>query len=85
LRRGGFGGATPGICGISGLKREGEELSVIAGQRFLQGLNQPERKNEERSYARRFSLHCTDELAKGATREERITEELRERNECLGY
>jgi hypothetical protein len=36
------------------------------------GLNQPERENEKRSYARQFFLHCTDELAKGATGEERI-------------
>jgi hypothetical protein len=36
LRRGGFDErVTPGICGISVLKREDEELSVIAGQRIL--------------------------------------------------
>jgi hypothetical protein len=51
LRRGGFDeGVRPGICGISVLKREDGELSVIAGQTILRrGLNQPERKTEDKA------------------------------------
>jgi hypothetical protein len=51
LRRGGFDeGVRPGICGISVLKREDGELSVIAGQTILErGLNQPERKTEDKA------------------------------------
>lgn len=70
---------------MSGLKREGEELSVIAGQRFLNGVEPAGARERRRSYARQFFLHCTDELAKGATGEERITGEFRERNKWLCY
>jgi hypothetical protein len=50
LRRRGFDGPVrPGIRGISVLKREDGELSVIAVQRILKrGLNQPERKTEDK-------------------------------------
>ena len=72
------------VCTISGVRRA-RIRAIQAPSRSVMRLNQPERENEERSYARQFSLHCTDELAKGATGEERIAGELRERNEWLCY
>jgi hypothetical protein len=45
LRRRVFEGATPGISGMSGLKREDGELSVIAGQRILKRAEPAGAKN----------------------------------------
>jgi hypothetical protein len=73
LSRGERGGVdeTPGICGMSALKREDEELSV---ELSVMRNSEPEKKPGPpgkgvwvmRS-ALGDSLHCTDESAGGAT------------------